>query len=135
MFVPISDVFCTSEVLLMRPQGQPALGRNTTKSPTPTTFYYFIAAVKSYSLVSQCESISSQYQSESKHCDFFLNSTRSSMTDLQEKGGEIELNIEMTYWKTNTMNQVIQLSTIKVIISESQCSRTFIRWSRSKKYK
>ena len=69
----------------MRPQGQPALGRNTTKSPTPTTFYYFIAAVKSYSLVSQCESISRQYKSESKHCDFFLNSTRSSMTDLQDE--------------------------------------------------
>ena len=83
----------------MRPQGQHALGRNATKSPTPTTFYYFIAAVKSYSLVSQCESICSQYKSESKHCDFFLNSTRSSMTDLQEKGGELELNIEMTYSK------------------------------------
>ena len=69
----------------MRPQGQPALGRNTTKSPTPTTFYYFIAAVKSYSVVSQCESICSQYKSESEHCDFFLNSTRSNMTDLQEE--------------------------------------------------
>ena len=64
-------------ILLMRPKA--------TKSPTPTTFYYFIAAVKSYSVVSQCESICSQYKSESEHCDFLLNCTRSSMTDLQDK--------------------------------------------------
>ena len=69
----------------MRPQGQLALGRNTTESPTPTTFHYFIAAVKSYSVVSQCESICSQYKSESEHCNFFLNRTRSKMTDLQEE--------------------------------------------------
>ena len=54
------------------------------------------------SLVSQCESISI------KHCDFLLNSTctRSSMTYLQEKGGELELNIEMTYWN-NQHNESI----------------------------
>ena len=54
------------------------------------------------------------------------------MTDLQEKGGELELNIEMTYWK-NQHNESID--TIKVIISESQYSRAYMRWSRSKQCK